>query len=240
MRIPFSSGLFLKTTSVEKHRMWLNLSNNAGTLGQTLVGYVNGATLDVDNGFDSSYFNDSKTALTSLINDAEYAIQGLGLPFDTASSVALGFKTDAAGTYTISLSNFDGLFIGNQDIYIKDNVTGLVHNVKESAYSFTTVAGTFNTRFEVVYQNTILGADNPSLLVENILVAVKDQNITINAGTVVMNKIELIDVLGRVVYTQNEVNATTTRIEGLHASNQMLVVRITTSENEIVNKKIIF
>lgn len=239
MRIPFSSGLFLKTASVEKHRMWLNLSNNAGTIGQTLVGYVNGATIGVDNGFDSSYFNDSQTALTSLINGAEYAIQGLGLPFDNASSVALGFKTNTAGTYAISLSNFDGLFAGNQAIYIKDNVTGIVHNVKESAYSFTANEGIANDRFEIVYQTT-LGTDNPSLLVKNILVAVKDKNITINAGTVEMTKIELIDLAGRVIYTQEDVNATTARIEGLSSSDQMLVVRITTSENGIVNKKIIY
>ena len=35
-------------------------------------------------------------------------------------------------------------------------------------------------------------------------------------------------------------DATTALIEGLLSSNQMLVVRITTSENGIVNRKIIF
>lgn len=240
MRVPFSNGVFFKTTSVEKHRIWLNLKNTTGIVGQTLIGYVSGATSGVDNGFDSTSFNDSSFGLTSLINGVEYAIQGLGLPFDTASSVALGFKTDAAGTYSISLSNFDGLFIGNQDIYIKDNVTGMIHNVKESAYSFTANEGIANNRFEVVYQNTVLGTDHPNLLVENILVAVEDQNITINAGTVVMNKIELIDLAGRVIYTQNDINTTTATIENVLTSNQMLVVRITTSENEIVNKKIIY
>lgn len=240
MRVPFSNGLFLKTASVEKHRMWLNLKNSTGIVGQTLIGYVSGATSGVDNGFDSTSFNDSSFGLTSLINGVEYAIQGLALPFDTASSVALGFKTDAAGTYSISLSNFDGLFIENQDIYIKDNVTGMIHNVKESAYSFTANEGIANDRFEVVYTNSVLGTANPELLVKNILVAVKDQSIAINAGTVVMDSIELIDLAGRVIYTQNDINTTTATIENVLTSNQMLVVRITTAENEIVNKKIIF
>ena len=240
MRVPFSNGLFLKTASVEKHRMWLNLKNSTGIVGQTLIGYVSGATSGVDNGFDSTSFNDSSFGLTSLINGVEYAIQGLALPFDTASSVALGFKTDAAGTYSISLSNFDGLFIENQDIYIKDNVTGMIHNVKESAYSFTANEGIANDRFEVVYTNSVLGTANPELLVKNILVAVKGQSIAINAGTVVMDSIELIDLAGRVIYTQNDINTTTATIENVLTSNQMLVVRITTAENEIVNKKIIF
>ncbi|WP_432670335.1 beta strand repeat-containing protein [Flavobacterium sp. SM2513] len=239
MRGFMSNGVFLKSTPIEKHRLWLNLSNSTSTIGQTLIGYVTGATVGFDNGFDSSSFNDSPVALTSLINGGEYAIQGLELPFDAASSVALGFKTNVAGSYTISLSNFDGLFAENQDIYIKDNVTGLVHSLKESAYSFTATEGIANDRFEVVYQ-AMLGTDNPDMLVKNILVAVKDQSITINAGTIVMNTIELIDVAGRVVYTQNDVNATTATIEHLLTRNQMLVVRITTLEKGIVNKKIIY
>ena len=224
----------------ELHRIWFNLSTANVVVGQTLIGYATGATSGIDNGYDAAYFNDSSMALTSLIDGAEYAIQGLGVPFDATSSVPLGFKTEVAGSYTLSLSNFDGLFTQNQDIFIKDNVTGDVHDVKESAYNFTTAEGVFNSRFEVVYQTSALGTEHPSALVKNILVAVKDQNITINAGTVVMNKIELIDVAGRVIYTQNEVNATTALIEGLLSSNQMLVVRITTSENGIVNRKIIF
>ena len=93
---------------------------------------------------------------------------------------------------------------------------------------------------EVVYQTSALGTDDPSALVKNILVAVKDQNITINAGTVVMNKIELIDVTGRVIYTQDGVNATAATLEQIVPSNQMLIVRINTKEMGVVTQKIVF
>ncbi|RZK14713.1 MAG: hypothetical protein EOO43_15975 [Flavobacterium sp.] len=217
----------------------MNLSNTTGVVGQTLIGYATGATLGVDNGLDALYFNDSPLALTSLIDNVEYIIQGRSLPFTDTDVVPLGFKTDVAGNFTISLSNFDGLFADDQAIYLRDNTAGVVHNLKLSDYGFTTPSGTFNTRFEVLY-NTTLGTNNPALTHNNILVGVKDQIIQINAGNVTMEKIELIDVSGRVIYTQEGVNATTATLENVVMNNQMLIVRISTKENGIVTQKIIF
>jgi hypothetical protein len=226
--------------TTELHRMWLNLSNATNVVGQTLIGYKTGATQGVDSGIDALYFNDSDVALTSLIDNNEYIIQGRSIPFVTTDIVPLGFKTDVAGSYTISLSNFDGLFADNQDIFLKDNVVGTVHNLKVAPYTFTALVGVFNTRFEVQYTNVVLGTDNPLAGNNRILIGVKNQQININAGSVVMEKIELIDVIGRVIYVQEGVNSTTATLENVVSANQMLVVRISTKENGVVTQKIIF
>ena len=227
------------TETNELHRLWLNLSNNSSVIGQTLIGYATGATQGVDSNFDALYFNDSDTALTSIINNSEYIIQGRALPFLTSDIVPLGFKTSAAGSFTITLSNFDGLFTGSQDVFLKDNSNNTVHNLKTAAYTFTSPVGVFNQRFEVQYEGA-LGTNNPSLTANDILIGVKNQQIKINAGTVTMKKVELIDISGRIIYTLEDVNATTTTIENMVISNQMLVVRITTADNAVVNQKIIF
>ncbi|WP_432671747.1 fibronectin type III domain-containing protein [Flavobacterium sp. SM2513] len=227
-------------TPAELHRMWLNLSNATTVVGQTLIAYATGATQGVDAGIDAVYFNDSDLALTTLINNAEYIIQGRSLPFVNTDIVPLGFKSDVAGSFTISLSNFDGLFVENQDIFLKDNVTGTVQNLKLAAYTFATPVGVYNTRFEVQYTNSTLGTNNPLLADQTILIGVKDQKIKINAGSVIMDKIELIDVAGRVIYTQDGVNATTATLENVVSANQMLIVRISTAANGVVNQKIIF
>lgn len=242
MRVNTAGGMFLKTASdtpAELHRFWLNLSNTTEVVGQTLVGYTTAATQAVDNGIDAAYFNDSALALTSLIDSNEFTIQGRSLPFTTTDIVPLGFKSDVAGTFTISLANFDGVFAGNQDIFLKDNTTGTYHNLKNNAYSFTTVVGVFNNRFQVEY-NGALGTTNPTAAENAILIGVKNQQITINAGSTVMEKIELIDVSGRIIYTQGGVKATTAIIENLQVANQMLIVRISTANNTVVNQKIIF
>ena len=121
----------------------------------------------------------------------------------------------------------------------KDKFTNTVHNLKTAAYTFTAPVGVFNNRFEVQY-DSVLGTNNPNLETNTILIGVKNQQIKINAGTIQMKKIELIDISGRVLYTLENVNSTLTTIENVVSSNQMLIVRISTKENGVVNQKIIF
>ena len=105
------------------------------------------------------------------------------------------------------------MFTDNQDIFLKDNVAGAVHNLKIAVYTFATQAGVFNTRFEVQYTDGTLGSNNPLAGTNSILISVKDQKITINAGIVIREKIELIDVIGRVIYVQEGVNAATASLK---------------------------
>ena len=240
MRTNTAATPFLRTANTtELHRFWLNLSTATDVVGQTLIGYTTGASQGFDDGIDAPYFNDSPLALTSLIGGNEHIIQGRSVPFATTDVVPLGFKSDVANNFTISLSNFDGLFSGSQDIFLKDNLTGALQNLKLGDYTFSSAIGVFNTRFEVQFINT-LGTDNPGSVSTKILVAVKDQVIKINAADVMIKKVDLVDVTGRVIYTQDDVNATTATIENILATNQMLIVRITTQSNGVLNQKIIY
>lgn len=241
MRTNTGGTFFFKgnASSDNVHRFWLNLSMDNQVVGQTLIGYAPEATQGIDNGLDALYFNDSATALTSLVNANEYIIQGRALPFEASDVVVLGFKSNTAGTFTISLADFDGLFTGNQDIFLKDKATNTVHNLKNTAFTFTTPVGVFNERFEVQYESA-LGTSNPSLIGNTLYVSVKNQQIKINAGALQMEKIEIVDVSGRIIYTQKGVQASTAIIDQITASNQMLIVRITTKENGTSSHKIVF
>ena len=55
-----------------------------------------------------------------------------------------------------------------------------------------------------------------------------------------MNKIELYDISGRLVYSRNNVDAASAVISNLAIANQVLVVKITTAENGTANKKIVY
>ena len=242
MRTNTAGTLFLKSSNnnpTELNRFWLNLSDANSIVGQALIGYATGATQGFDNGLDAVYFNDSALALTSLINTNEYIIQARSLPFVDTDVVSLGFKSDIAATFTISLSNFDGLFTENQAIYLKDNVTGSFTNLKLADYTFATPVGIFNERFEVHYNNSTLGTNNPIQAESTVVIGVKNQIITINAGTFLMEKVELIDVSGRIIYSRDSINLSSTTLENISSENQMLIVRITTKDNNVINKKII-
>ena len=237
MRAGNSGNQFLRM-QFERNRYWLNLTDDTGYFGQMMVAYMTGATNGYDPAIDGLFFGDSQTALTSIVENQEYVIQGRALPFDSTDSVALGFKSELGGNYTITLNNFDGLFdTQNQDIYLKDNLTSTLTNLRAAPYQFTTVAGVFNDRFEVVYDN-FLGVELPEDSGNNIVVYKQNQEVVINSGAINMSTVQLYDIRGRLLVEKNNLTGSEVRVN-VGNINQVLIVKITTNTGEIVTKKIV-
>jgi hypothetical protein len=195
------------------------------------------ATSGVDNAIDGRYFNDSPIALTSIINTEEYTIQGRAMPFSTSDSVPLGFKTDAAGNYTIAIDHVDGLFSSGQAIYLKDNLLNTVNDISAGTYSFASAIGTFNSRFEIVYQN-LLGVNNPEFTSSNIVAFNDNGDIKINSGSTIMELVRVYDLQGRLLVEKKQINSSETKLSTT-ATNQVLLLEITAANGLKVTKKII-
>jgi hypothetical protein len=193
------------------------------------------ATQGVDS-LDGKYINDAPIALTSIINAEEYTIQGRALPFATSDTVPLGFKTNAAGNYTIAIDHFDGLFTGEQAIYLKDNTTSNETDLKEGSYTFTAAAGIDNARFSLKYQRT-LNVDAPEFNQNNVRVYINNGTLYVNSGTSVINTIKVYDIQGRLIAQQKSVKSTTATIHNLKATNQVLIVKIIDENSKEVIKK---
>jgi hypothetical protein len=230
-------GSFFKTKAVTtKDRVWLNLSNTAGAFSQTLVGYMDGATLGVDNGIDGKYFNDSAIALTSNINDEEYTIQGRPA-FDATDVVALNFKTDVAGDYSIALNHFDGVFAAGQDVYLVDNKMSTETNLKTGAYNFTAVAGVDNSRFTLKYQKTLKVIDS-EFNDNSITVYGTNGTLFVKSRLSAINSIKVFDIQGRLIAEQKNVKSNTAAVANLK-TNQALIVQVSTEDNKVVSKKVL-
>jgi trimeric autotransporter adhesin len=237
MRLTSTSTQFFRTTTeTERNRIWLNLTNTSGVFSQTLVGYMTDATQNIDI-FDGRYINDAPVALTSLIGSEEYTIQGRALPFSTSDSVPLGFKTNAAGNYTIAIDHVDGLFSRGQTVFLKDNLLNTVTDLSAGSYSFASSAGTFNSRFEIVYQR-VLGVNNPEFTSNNVVAFNDHGAIKINSGSTIMEQVRVYDLQGRLLVEKKQINANETRIN-TSASNQVLLLEITATTGTNVVKKII-
>ncbi len=241
MRLGNNANQFFRneTEPIEKHRIWLNLYHQNQLLNQTLIGYLTGATSGIDESIDGK-LNYNGSSISSAISNEAYVIQGRSLPFSDDDIVPLHFKAENDGMFTISLDHFDGLFLEEQSIYLKDHFTGITHNIKESNYSFASAAGTFLNRFEVVYQSAPLAIENTLLDPSTIVVYKNNDVLHIHTGSAVMKSVKLFDIRGRLIYTQNEINATSTSIANLFVAQQLLLVQITTTENEVVTKKVIY
>jgi hypothetical protein len=237
MRINNNGDQFFRRL-FERSRYWLNLTDNLGFFGQTMVAYMTGATNGYDPAIDGLFFGDSQTALTSIVDNQEYIIQGRALPFETTDAITLGFKSELGGNYTIALNSFDGLFeTDNQDIYLKDNLTTALTNLKTNSYSFASTAGVFNNRFEIVYEN-LLSVETPIEIADKIIVYKQNQEVVINSGTVIMNKVQFYDVRGRLLIEKDQLQTTEFRINAGEA-NQVLILKITIKDGEIVTKRIL-
>jgi hypothetical protein len=235
MRVADDNDQFLRTSAVARHRIWLNLTGT-NIFSQTMVAYMGNATAGVDAGIDGRFFNDSQTALTSVIASEEYAIQGRALPFDASDVVPLGFKSELAGTFTIALDHFDGLFALGQVVYLKDNLSNTVTDLSAGTYSFATEAGIYNNRFEIIYQ-PLLAVGQPTFSENSVVVYKQGDELVINTGKTIMTGVKVFDIRGRLLIEKKGVNAYQTRID-TGKTNQVLLVRIS-SKDGVVNKKVV-
>lgn len=233
---------FFKTMNsnneAEVSRWWINLTGANNAFGQALVGYMPQGTQGIDYGYDAVLLANGPNRLYSKVDESNFAIQARP-SFVNTDVVPMGFRVAAAGTFTLSLHQLDGVFAQDQDIYIKDNFLGTVSNLKEADYSFTTDAGTFDTRFEVIYEpEGQLGTENPEL--NNMVMVYKDNTtIHITTGTAEMKNVTIYDIRGSKLYEQTGIANTQTAITNLNVAQQVLIIEIDTVKGK-VTKRIIY
>jgi autotransporter-associated beta strand protein len=221
----------------EANRFWLNLTNASGAFSQMAAGYMSNATNGVDL-YDGKNINTGDVLLNSIIENADYTIQGKALPFNPADVIPLSCKITTAGNYTIAIDHVDGLFTGGvQAIYLKDNLTGTAHNLQTGAYNFASAAGTFSNRFEIVFQ-TQLGVDNPTFTENSVIVYSQGNDFVVNTGTTMMSSVKVFDIRGRLLQEKKGINASQTTM-GSGLANQVLLVQITSEDGVMVTKKVI-
>ena len=249
MRILGNNDQFFKMTlspirtilsEPEKHRYWLNIENTQGAFKQVLIGYVDGATLGIDRLFDGEMVDAGNViGLYTLSDNTKLGIQGRPLPFDVNDTISLGYKSTIASTYSISLSDYDGLFT-DQKIYLEDKVLNLISDLKIAPYSFSTNIGTFNDRFVLRYTTETLGTENPAFN-ENTIVIYKNNTINefvVSSGNTIMSSLKVFDIRGRLLLEKMDINALQTTFS-IGLTNEVLLVQVTSTDGIVVTKKVI-
>ncbi|MFH6996227.1 T9SS sorting signal type C domain-containing protein, partial [Flavobacterium sp. FlaQc-48] len=229
-----------KTEAIEKHRIWLNMANEAGAFKQLLVGYIQGATNDYDTKYDGLSF-DANPYLDfySVSNTEKFVIQGRALPFTDTDIVPLGYRTTVEGDYTISIDEVDDN-MNNQAIYIEDKTTGALHDLRTGNYTFKTTIGTFTDRLVLRYTAKTLGTGDFENQEDGILVSVKNKVINLVCSKENIKEVTIYDITGKLIYTKKKVGSTELQIQNLPSANQVLLVKITLENDFTTTRKIIF
>lgn len=226
------------TDAIEKHRVWLAISDASIAYKQLLVGYIQDGTDGLDRLFDGKMVdNGNQVTFYTRVDEEKLTIQGRGLPFSPNDIFPLGYKSTVATTYSISLSDFDGLFT-SQAIYLEDTLLHVTHDLKSGSYSFATEAGTFENRFVLRFTNQALGV--PVFSENTVVVYKNEEGLYVNSGTIPMSAVAIFDVSGRLIAANNAINNVQTLFSSLPLTNQVLLVHITSETGGKITKKVVY
>ncbi|MBS7232528.1 T9SS type A sorting domain-containing protein [Flavobacterium psychroterrae] len=226
---------------IEAHRIWLNMTNDEGAFKQLLVAYIDGATNDYENRYDGKSFNANPYLdFYSVDTENNYVIQGRALPFQNRDVVPLGYRSTITGDFTIAIDHAEG-DLNTQPVYLEDKYESVIHDLRESNYTFTTRSGTFNDRFVLKYTNLSLGVEENEGENNDLLIAVKDKIITINSfRNQNISTVFIYDLSGKQVYKKTDISGNNLVINNLKVQNQVLLVKVILDSQNIHSKKIIY
>ncbi|MFD1601436.1 T9SS sorting signal type C domain-containing protein [Flavobacterium artemisiae] len=242
MRRTGNNTQFFKTAgdTESKNRIWLNFSNSGGAFKQLLLGYMDGATNNIDDNYDAVTMNaNSYIDFYSISNAKKLTIQARALPFDNTETIPLGYKTTIASDFTISINDADGFFTG-QEVYLEDKLLDKIHDLRTSNYTFSSAIGTFTDRFVLRYTNKTLGNEDFESTDNALLVSVKEKIVKVNSLNENIKEVSVYDISGHLLYNKKKVNTAELIIQNLQSSNQVLLVKVTLENDHTVTKKIIF
>jgi hypothetical protein len=212
--------------------------NPDGAYTETLIGYVPGATNDIDNGFDGDVNNGGNYfSFYSILNNKKLVIQGRDLNFSDTDVIPLGYTSTLETPASIGIENVDGIF-ANQDVYLFDKELNILTNIKETRYHFTTSVGTFDERFELRFTSAPLSVENPENAA-TVQVIKTESRLGFRSTIQNINDIVLFDVSGKKIGDYNAKNKSTFFIDDLAPQNRLIIAQIRLENGTVVNRKMI-
>lgn len=233
-RVSTASTFFQKNTNAD-NRFWLTLTSPTGITNSQLIGYVAGATNGFDLNFDAEALDESSDLFYSSLLGKKLVVQGKDASFQASDKVKLGANFFSNGNYTISIEQQEGIFNTSQIIYLKDNLLNTYTDLKAGAYIFSTVAGLIEDRFEIVYEQSVLGATDET---KGDLVVYKEKERFVVKSSNAVDRIEVLDVAGRIVKII-PVTSNTTQIASSSFASGVYILKIKFKDGSVKARKII-
>ncbi len=220
----------------EKQLIWLTLVSENSSAVSTLIGYVEGATYQKDRMFDAAT-SGGNFGIHSLIDENKMSIQGRPLPFADSDVVPIGVHINKNGVFSIAIADLQGsTFIdAEQDLYLEDTFTGIIHDLRQTPYSFTAEKGELNDRFLLRFTNeTLSTAENNT---QDTFVFVSDELLKIKSNKQI-NIVEVFDLTGKRLarhYAMGELELS----KDFNYASGVYLVSLLFNDNSVLSKKVI-
>ena len=231
-----------QTSTMQKIRLEFNSVVGTQTRRELLLGFSDYTTDGYDYGYDAACSESNN-------NDFNLSLNGENMNMQAYSSITsdkvipLNFKSSGNNTFEIKATEFENLD-SSQEVYLRDNVTGTYFDLRQNtSYRFTSAAGKFNSRFEMVFQS-----QQKSLGVEEALASenyVYYQNTTSTLYAKKLNatisKLAIVNMRGQTIMEQSNVSQETLS-NGIKLSNVAAgtyVAWFKTETGQVITKKFI-
>ncbi|MCZ2084859.1 MAG: T9SS type A sorting domain-containing protein, partial [Flavobacteriales bacterium] len=232
IRLEDNTGSVFYGKSKQDDRYWLHMTAPSGITSTIAVVYFAGGNNLF--GAEDSRALENSDLIYSIVQGEQVSIDGRS-SFSNADEISLGTQHFTAGNYTIALGDQEGVFSQGQNIYLKDKQMGIVTNLSEDGYVFAANSGASTGRFEIIYRpETVLVTDTK---VKESITVYRDQDDFVVKSPKIMSMIQVYDSSGKLM-TVLKANDKRAIFNVSGVANGMYVLKITTVDGEVVNRKI--
>ncbi len=231
-----------QNSSMQKMRLEFNSIVGPKTKKEMVLGFSETTTDGYDYGYDSENFEVTN-------NDFNLSFNGKNMLMQAYSSITpdkvipLNFSSSGKNTFEIKLTEQENIDT-NQEVFLKDNVTGTYFDLKQStAYRFTSEAGKFNKRFELVFQSQqqSLGIEETAIAENYIYYQNSTNTLYGKKMNTSMDKMALVNMRGQTVMELKGVSQETLSngIKINNVASGTYIVWFKAQTGQVITKKII-
>jgi Leucine-rich repeat (LRR) protein len=161
VRVSANNNDFRRLANGQDDKIWLNLTNDDGYFNQILLNFSTEGTVNFDAKLDATRFETGNAIsfYSNGLNQERFAIQALPSLLNQ-EVIPLGYEinNETINSMEISIDHFENF--NEVDIYLKDNLLNITHDLTQSNYQFNVNNGIFNTRFELLLNRSSLGYED--------------------------------------------------------------------------------
>ncbi len=228
--------------SIQKIRLEFSAVTGPDTKRELLLGFSKQTSDQYDYGYDAESHDTSNNDLSLNLEGKNMNIQAYAA-ITADKVVPLNFRSSGSHTFEIKITDLENM-PENQEIYLRDNLTGDYFNLREGApYRFTSEQGVFNLRLEIVFQNkaATLSAEEASIE-ENYMYYDRGSN-TLYAKKLKaeVTRFVLYSIAGQIIMELTDVDRTTLT-NGLQLPNMSsgaYIAVFRTDTNNVISKKLV-
>ena len=224
-----------------RQKIRLGYINPEGFRRQILLGFDENSTDGIDLGYDGESIGVTANDMYWSLENQKYVIQALP-DFNIEREVAIGLATETAGGGTITLDGLENID-NTVGIYIKDNYTGITHDLRASDFQVSIPAGNTDDKYSLVFKPENALSINTEILENGITMYTDTETEEVVITNNTNFKLEVIDIhtiLGQKIISIKEgIDENTIRIPIDNQASGIYVISIYSEQGKISKKLVI-